>query len=68
MNNAVASIFAWAHPRYPQVYRVFFSGRYQPCVGMRMQGVRGEMWPVSCGSAGAGTSMSPSEAVLRMHA
>ena len=45
-----------------------FSGPYQSCVRMRMQGVRGETWPVSCGSAATGTSMSSSEAVLRMHA
>jgi hypothetical protein len=30
-----------------------------------MQGVRGEMWPVSCGSAATGTPMSSSESVLR---
>jgi hypothetical protein len=36
------------------------------CVRMRVPGVRDEMWPVSCGSAAAGTSMSSSESVLRV--
>jgi len=40
-----------------RVSRGFFSGPYQSCVRMRMQGVRGETWPVSCGSAATGTSM-----------
>jgi hypothetical protein len=35
---------------------------------MRVQGVRDEMWLVSCGFEPAGTSMSSPEAVLRVHA
>ncbi len=33
---------------------MFFSGPYQSSVRMRMQGVHGEMWPVSCGFELAG--------------
>jgi hypothetical protein len=47
---------------------VFFSGPYQRCVRMRTQGVRGEIWPVSCGDAETGPLMSSSEAVFRVHA
>jgi hypothetical protein len=35
---------------------------------MRVQGVRGEMWPVSGGCVAAGTPISSSESVLRVHA
>ena len=35
---------------------------------MRMQRVRGAMWPVSCGSAETDTLMLSSEAVARVHA
>jgi hypothetical protein len=35
---------------------------------MRVQGVRDEMWLVSCGFEPAVTSMSSSEAPLRVHA
>ena len=68
MQNAVTSGFALGLVSTIRVSRVFFSGPYQTCVRIRMQGVRGEMWLVSCGSAATGTSMSSSEAVLRMHA
>jgi hypothetical protein len=34
-----------------RVSRVDFSGPYQGCMGMRTQGVRGGIWPVSCGFA-----------------
>jgi len=65
VHNAVTSGFALGLVSKIRVSRVFFSGPYQPCVRMRMQGVRGEMWPVSCGSAATGTPMSSSESVLR---
>ena len=68
MHTRLTSMFVSAPVRYPQVYRGFFSGPYQLCLRMRMQGVRGEMWLVSCGSAATGTSMSSSESVLRVHA
>jgi len=50
MNNALTSGFALALVSKIRVSRVDFSGPYQRCVRMRMQGVRGEAWPVSCGS------------------
>jgi len=68
MNNALTSGFALALVSKIRVSRVDFSGPYQSCVRMRMQGVRGETWPVSCGSAATGTSMPSSDAVLRVHA
>ena len=68
MHNAVTSGFALGLVSKIRVSRVFFSGPYQACVRMRVQGVRGEMWPVSCGFERAGTSMSSSESVLRVHA
>ena len=68
MHKAVTSGFVPGLVSKIRVSRGFFSGPYQSCVRMRMQGVHGEMWPVSCGSAATGTSMSSSEAVLRMHA
>lgn len=68
MRNALTSGFALGLVSKIRVSRVFLSGPYQSCVRMRMQGVRGEMSPVSCGSAATGTSMSSSEAVLRLHA
>jgi len=51
-----------------RVSRVDFSGPYQRCVRIRVQGVRDEMWLVSCGFEPAGTSMSSPEALLRVHA
>lgn len=68
MHNAVTSGFALGLVPEIRVSRGFFSGPHQSCVRMRMQGVRGEAWPVSCGSAATGTSMPSSEAVLRVHA
>ena len=35
---------------------------------MHTQGVRGEILPVSCGSAAIGTLTAPNEALLRVHA
>jgi len=68
MHNAVNSGFALGLVSKIRVSRVFFSGPYQPCISMRMQGVRGEMWLVSCDFEPAGTSMSSPEALLRVHA
>jgi len=48
MHNAVTSGFALGMVSKIRVYRVFFSGPYQPCVRMRVQGARDEMWLVSC--------------------
>jgi len=45
-----------------------FSGPYQRCVRMRVQGVRDEMWALSCGFEPPSTSMSSPEALLRLHA
>ena len=68
MHNAVTSGFALGLVSKMRVSRVFFSGPYQRCVRMRVQGVRDEMWLVSCGFEQAGTSMSSPEALLRVHA
>ena len=68
MHNAVTSGFALGLVSKIRVSRVFFSGPYQSCVRVRMQGVRGEMWPVSCGFASAGAVTLPVEAPLRVHA
>ncbi|MHB8289764.1 MAG: hypothetical protein ACYDEY_11095 [Acidimicrobiales bacterium] len=67
MHNAVTSVFALGVVSKIRVSRSFFSGPHHSCVRMRMQGVRGETWPVSRGSAATGTSMPSSEAVLRVH-
>jgi len=64
----LTSGFSFQRSSEMRVSRVDFSGPYQPCIRMRMQGVPGEMWPVSCGFERAGTSMSSSESVLRVHA
>jgi AhpD family alkylhydroperoxidase len=64
----LTSGFSYPVPSEMRVSRVLFSGPYQPCIRMRMQGVRGEMWPVSCGFEPAGTLMSSPEAVLRVRA
>ena len=66
--RCLTSGFAFGRSSEMRVSRVFFSKPYQSCVRMRMQRVRGETWPVSCGSAATGTSMPSSEAVLRVHA
>ncbi len=68
MHNAVTSGFALGLVSKMRVSRVFFSGPYQRCVRMRVQGVRDEMWLVSCDFEPAGTSMSSPEALLRVHA
>ncbi len=64
----LTSGFSFRRSAEMRVSRVFFSGPYQRCVRMRVQGVRDEMWLVSCGFEPAGTSMSSPEAVLRVHA
>ena len=64
----LTSGFSFRRSAEMRVSRVFFSGPYQRCVRMRVQGVRDEMWLVSCGFEPAGTSMSSSESVLRVHA
>jgi hypothetical protein len=51
-----------------RVSRVDFSGPYQGCIGMRTQGVRGEIWPVSCGFAAMGELRRPGEVLLRVRA
>ena len=68
MRNALTSGFALGLVSKIRVSRVFFSGPYQSCVRVRMQGVRGEMWPVSCGFAAAGGWTSPTAALLHVHA
>jgi hypothetical protein len=68
MHNAVTSGFAFAGWLEMQVSRGSFSGPYQRCARMRMQGVRGEMWPLSCGYAQTDTPMRPLDVELRMHA
>ena len=68
MHNAMTSGFTLGFALKIRVSRGFFSGPYQSCVGMRMQDVRGEMRPVSCGSAATGTSMRPVDVELRRHA
>ena len=52
MHNALTSGFALGLVSKIRVSRGFFSGPYQRCIRMRMQGVRGEMWPVSRGFRG----------------
>lgn len=64
----LTSGFSFRRSSEMRVSRVFFSGPYQRCVRMRVQGVRDEMWLVSCGFEPVGTSMSSPEALLRVHA
>jgi hypothetical protein len=64
----LTSDFSFRRSSEMRVSRVFFSGPYQRCVRMRMQGVRDEMWLVSCGFEPACMSMSSPEALLRVHA
>jgi hypothetical protein len=68
MHNAVTSGFALGLVSKIRVSRVFFSGPYQSCIRMRMQGVRGEMRPLSCGFAAAGELRRPGEVLLRVRA
>jgi len=68
VHNALTSGFALALVSKIRVSRGFFSGPYQSCVRMRMQGVRGETWPVSCGSAAMGGLGWPGEVLLRARA
>jgi len=49
--EGLTSGFSFRRPSEMRVSRVFFSGPCQRCLRTRMQGVRGEMWPVSCGFA-----------------
>jgi len=66
--NAVTSGFALGLVPNIRVSRGFFSGPYQSYVRMRMQGVRGEMRPLSYGFAAAGELRRPGEVLLRVHA
>jgi len=60
--------FAFPGSSEMRVSRGSFSGPYQPCTSMRMQGVRGEIWRVSCGSGTVGELRRPGEVVLRVRA
>ena len=66
--RCLTSGFAFGRSSEMRVSRVDFSGPAQRAPCRRTQGVRDEMWPLSCGSAATGLSISPSEAVLRAHA
>ena len=68
VHNAVTSDFSFRRSSEMRVSRVFFSGPYQPCVRMLVQGVRGTMPPVSCGFELAGRLPSSVEAPPRVHA
>jgi len=68
MQNAVTSGFALGLVSTIRVSRVFFSGSYQTCVRMRMQGMCGAMRSLSCGFAAVGELRRPGEVVLRVRA
>jgi hypothetical protein len=68
MHDAVTSGFALGLVSKIRVSRVFFSGPYQSCIRMRMQGVRGELRPLSCGFAAMGELRRPGEVILRVRA
>ncbi len=66
--RCLTSGFSFRRSLEARVSRVFFSGPYQRCVRMPMHGVRGDMWPVSCGFSATGGATDASEALLRVHA
>ena len=67
MHNAATSMFALGPSPKIRVSRVFFSGPYQSCVRMRMQGVHPEMWPVSCSFLLDGSLVPPIMSLVGAH-